>query len=162
MRNPKPERQNKHIERTNISKVCSKTLRLDSYYEMKQRIREINSGKYKELTLGNVMLVLLQRRVGERMLRCSSPLQAFKSDEIPSPSAKSYANYTTSGYAAKLPKLNNRGKMSLAQADSNIEKNKQKSGLINFHEEDQPSAIDDLEVPEKISYKDRLQEKLMQ
>ena len=128
VRNPKPERQNKHIERTNISKVCSKTLRLDSYYEMKQRIREINSGKYKELTLGNVMLVLLQRRVGERMLRCSSPLLAFKSDEIPSPSAKSYANYTTSGYAAKLPKLNNRGKMSLAQADSNIEKNKQKSG----------------------------------
>ena len=33
---------------------------------------------------------------------------------------------------------------------------------MNFHEEDQQSAIDDVEVPEKISYKDRLQEKLMQ
>ena len=106
MRNPKAERQGKHVERTHISKVITKTSRLDKYYEMKEQVRAINAGKFRDMTLDKVLLNLLQRRVGERMLRCSSPLSAFKNDEVPSPTAKSYANYTTSGFASKLPQLN--------------------------------------------------------
>lgn len=122
-RKPKPERQNRFIERTHISKVAVKTSRLDNYQQMKEQIREIKAGKFKDMTLDQILFILLQRRVGDRLLRCCSPLSAFKSDEVPSPTVKSYANYTTSGYAAsKLPKLNKRGKMSLAEADADIAK----------------------------------------
>lgn len=37
----KPERQNKHIERTHISKVSTRTLRLDTYCMIKDQIKQI-------------------------------------------------------------------------------------------------------------------------
>ena len=51
----KPERNNKHVERTNISKIVTKTSRLDHYMDMKERIREIQQGKTSELTLEQVL-----------------------------------------------------------------------------------------------------------
>ena len=44
-----------------------------------------------------------QRKVGERMIRVSSPLTSFPHDFIPSPMAKNYDNTA----ASKLPTLKN-------------------------------------------------------
>lgn len=120
----KPERNNKHIERTNISKIVTKTSRLDHYMDMKERIREIQKGKTSELTLEQVLDKLFHRKVGERMIRVSTPIARLRDDDVASPKAKNY-NQTDSQSPSRstqqqLPVLQNKSQMNMKQADSQI------------------------------------------
>lgn len=59
---------------------------------MKEHIKAIARGELADLTLDQMLLQLLQRKVGERVIRVSTPLNRGFRDEVPSPTNNYHAN----------------------------------------------------------------------
>ena len=79
-----------------------KTNTFDNYQSIKDKVKQINSGKIHDMTLEQILRELLHRKVGERAIRMCTPIsQGFKIDEVPSPKAKTYENISP----IKLPSL---------------------------------------------------------
>ena len=114
VRKLKPERQNKHIERTQISKVSTQTVRRDTYFVIEEQKKQFQKGVLKEITLDKLMEKFKQRKVGERMIRVSSPLASFRPDDIPSPLAKNYDMQDRAPMLTNQQKSDDKAPMTLA------------------------------------------------
>ena len=115
VRKLKPERQNKHIERTQISKVSTQTVRRDTYLVIEEQKKQFQKGVLKEMTLDKLMEKFKQRKVGERMIRVSSPLASFRPDDIPSPLAKNYDMQNRAPMLTNQQKSDDKAPMTLAE-----------------------------------------------
>ena len=80
-----------------------KTNTLDNYQVIKDKVKQIDAGRVHDMTLEQILRELLHRKVGERAIRMCTPLgNGFKTDEVPSPKAKTYETNSP----VKLPSLN--------------------------------------------------------
>ncbi len=71
-------------------KIVSRTSRIDNYGKIKEVIRQVQEGKFNDMTLEQVLDQLLHRKVGDRMIRVCTPMERMRDDEIASPKAKNY------------------------------------------------------------------------
>ena len=82
-----------------MSKVTSRTVGLESYFFIKEKIKEVESGKFYNIGLDELLKKFTKRRVGKRPVRLSTPLEKTLYDDVPSPKRKVYESSMT----RKLP-----------------------------------------------------------
>ena len=89
-------------------------MRRDTYFVIEEQKKQFQKGGLKEMTLDKLMEKFKQRKVGERMIRVSSPLASFRPDDIPSPLAKNYDMQDRAPMLTNQQKSDDKGPMTLA------------------------------------------------